>query len=37
MGTSKLSGKPVEMLQGNLEVDWHPIQEEVVTLLATSC
>ena len=34
MGTVKLSGKPDEMLGGNLALDWHPIQGGVVF---TSC
>ena len=34
MGTVKLSGKPDEMLGGNLALDWHPIQGGVVV---TSC
>ena len=30
MGTVKLSGKPDEMLGGNLALDWHPIRGGVV-------
>lgn len=37
MGTSELSGKPRDMLGGNLGMDWHPIQGRVVVLLVTSC
>ena len=36
MGTSELSGKPDEVVRGNLAIDWHPIQEEVVIFLVTS-
>ena len=37
MGTSELSGKPRDMLGGNLGMDWHPIQGRVAVLLVTSC
>ena len=33
MGTEELSGKPDEILGGNVVIDWHPIQGVVVTLL----
>ena len=33
MGTGKLSGKSDEMLGGNLEMDYHPIQGGAVILL----
>ena len=36
MGTSELSGKPRDMLGGNLGMDWHPIQGGVVILLVAS-
>ena len=36
MGTSGLSGKPRDMLGGNLGMDWHSIQEGVVILLVAS-
>ena len=36
MGTSELSGKPDEVVRGNLAIDWHPIQEEVVIFLVAS-
>ena len=29
MASGEFSGKPDEMLGGNLEMDWHPIQEGV--------
>ena len=39
VGTSELSGKPDEMLEGegNLAMEWHPIQEGVVILVVASC
>ena len=33
MGTEELSGKPDEILGGNVVIDWYPIQGGVVTLL----
>ena len=33
MGTEELSGKPDEILGGNVVIDWHPIHGGVVTLL----
>ena len=36
MGTSELSGKPRDMLGGNLGMDRHPIQGGVVILLVAS-
>ena len=39
VGTSELSGKPDEMLEGegNLAMEVHPIQEGVVILVVASC
>ena len=37
MGTGELSGKPEEMLMGNLLMDWHSIQGGVKILLVASC
>ena len=36
MASGEFSGKPDEMLGGNLEMDWHPIQEGVVILLVAT-
>ena len=37
MGTGELSGKPDEMLGGNLVMEEHSIQGRVVILLVNSC
>ena len=37
MGSGELSGKPDEMPEGNFAMNWLPIWERVVILLAASC